>query len=245
MERLVFHDGQRPIKAKIEFDLKASKEIRKYEQMVPPCSPKEFAEHYVGHKKTIYLKAARSLVEHPITHLDSWVKTFVKAEKFDIMKKPNQVPRPIQPRTPRYNVELGCLIQPMEKQIYGEINRLYGHCVVMKGLNAEERGSVIAQHWGDIPDPVAVGIDAKRFDQHTGRSALKYEHGVYLRHTPRRYRKKLRYLLNMQLTTYGRCYTETGVIKYKIPGVRCSGDMNTSMGNVIIMTHLTMTIWNL
>jgi hypothetical protein len=108
----------------------------------------------------------------------------------------------------------------------------------MKGLNAEDRGCIVRQHWEDLLDPVVVGVDAKRFDQHTGRPALKYEHKVYMRHCPKNRRRRLKWLLNMQLTTYGNCYTKTGNIRYKIPGGRCSGDVNTSMGNIIIMCHL-------
>jgi hypothetical protein len=238
VERLVFHDGQRPIKPSKPFDLKASQRIRQYESIVPRISSQQFVEHYVGSKRKIYTKAMWSLVENPIEHRDSWIKAFVKSEKFDFIKKPDQVPRLIQPRSPRFNLELGRFLQPMEKPIYGEIDKLYGYPVVMKGKNAVERAAVLRQHWEDMHDPVAVGIDAKRFDQHTGRAALKYEHGVYRRHTPRYLLGELNRLLKMQLTTYGTCYTETGNIRYKIPGVRCSGDVNTSLGNIIIMTHL-------
>jgi hypothetical protein len=127
----------------------------------------------------------------------------------------------------------------MEKSIYREIDQLYGHRVVMKGLNALERGKTIAQHWGEFRQPVAVGIDAKRFDQHTTTSALKYEHAVYLRHCPASEKRQLARLLRMQLRTKGYMYTEEGIISYTIKRGRCSGDMNTSSGNIIIMTHLT------
>ena len=52
----------------------------------------------------------------------------------------------------------------------------------MKGLNAESRGEVLRRHWEAIPGCVAVGIDAKRMDQHTQRPQLRYEHEVYIRH---------------------------------------------------------------
>jgi len=237
-ERLVYHKGERPLKPVAPFNLVASEQVKQFEKLIPRISSQEFVEHYVGHKRKIYEKAKRSLVLKPIEHKDSWIKMFVKDEKFDYMLKPDQVPRPIQPRTPRYNLELGRFLQPMEKAIYSEIDALYGHQVVMKGKNALQRGSVLSQHWMSLKDPVAVGIDAARFDQHTGRDALKYEHNIYLRHCAPADRWYLRKLLNMQLTTYGVCYTKTGKIKYKIPGVRCSGDVNTSLGNIILMTHM-------
>jgi len=238
-ERLVFHKGERPIQPVKVFDLRAGRDIRKFESIVPRVSPAVFVGHYMGHKKRIYEKAAQSLRINPLTHRDSYISGFVKKEKFDFMKKPDQVPRLIQPRSPRFNVELGRFIQPMEKPIYQEIDLLFGHAVVMKGKNAEERAAVISQHWACFNNPVAVGIDAKRFDQHTGRKALQYEHQVYLRHCPKRHRRYLKRILRMQLTTRGNCYTHTGTVKYRIDGVRCSGDMNTSMGNIILMTHLT------
>jgi hypothetical protein len=238
VERIVYHKGSRPIESKEKvWSLKADTEIRKFETIIPGISSREFVEHYAGRKRKIYERAARSLVERPLEHRDSWIKAFVKDEKFDRVEKPDQVPRLIQPRTPRYNVELGKLIQPMEKPIYDEIDELYGFEVVMKGKNAEERATALRRHWEFFADPVAIGIDASRFDQHTRGAALNYEHKVYLRHTPKASRARLRRILKEQRRTHGVCYTRTGNIKYKATG-RCSGDINTSMGNIIIMTHL-------
>lgn len=238
VERLVYHEGKRPIKPLKQFDLRASKDIRKYETIVPKITSDEFIDKYVGHKRKMYTKAKNSLNLYPFCYTDSKIKFFTKPEKFNYKAKPNQVPRGIQPRNPRYNLTLGRYISAMEKVIFREIDSLFGHCVVMKGKNAEERGKALRQHWEQFSDPVAVMVDAKRFDQHIRKRALKYEHRVYMRHAAKKDRRRLKQILDMQLVTQGVCYTEEGNIKYKLPGVRCSGDINTSMGNVIIMTHL-------
>lgn len=215
------------------------KTFRKLSTTTPVMGHEEFVMLYDGRKRAIYEKAMKKLKYRDLCAKDAHVRAFVKDEKFDISLKPNQCPRLIQPRSTMYNIELGCFIRPMERVIYKEINRLFEHDVVMKGLNSEQRAQAFRQHWEHFSDPVAIGIDAKRMDQHTSRSALEMEHKVYLWHTPAYHRDKLAKLLRYQLFTLGTCYVDDGWIKYMIPGGRCSGDMNTSLGNTLIMCLLT------
>jgi hypothetical protein len=163
------------------------------------------------------------------------VKTFVKIEKLDLTAKPNPAPRIIQPNDPRYNIELGCYLRPIEGMIYKAIDHSFGYPCVAKGLNADGVGSLIHNIWKQFVDPVCVGIDMKRFDQHTSRQALEFEHSFYnsLYHDT-----KLKMLLSWQLVTKGRVLTPDGYTFYKIEGIRTSGAYNTAMGNVIIMTAM-------
>jgi hypothetical protein len=108
----------------------------------------------------------------------------------------------------------------------------------MKGKNLRERGKVIHDHWCSLKDPVAVGIDASRFDQHVSREALKFEHSIYLMYFTGQDRKFLRRILRMQLETKGVIKSADGLIKYSLKRGRCSGDYNTSLGNGLIMTSL-------
>lgn len=239
MERLVLYKGKKPIKPTNGFNLSGVKVRSKFSRKVPRMSADEYIALYAGNKRKIYEKAKRSLAHEPINVKDSWIKGFVKKDKFDLSQKPDQVPRLIQPRTPRYNLELGRFVKPMEKVIYEEINEMYGHTVVMKGLNAEERGKILKSHWDDIPDPVCVMLDQARFDQHTRKQAIRYEHKSYMNHVETKDKAKLHRLLQWQLETRGTIYTKEGKIKYRMKdGVRCSGDTTTSLGNMILMADM-------
>jgi hypothetical protein len=204
-----------------------------------PITRDQFLEYYRGRKLTVYRNAVESLMHRPVQKKDSYLSTFVKAEKINFTAKPDPAPRVIQPRNPRYNVEVGVYLKPIEHEVYRAIGKVFGSPVVVKGMNAQQRGRLIASKWSEFKHPVAVGLDAKRFDQHTSEQALKWEHSVYLRH----YKNdpKLRELLSWQLSNkgFGRC--QDGDIFYQTRGSRMSGDMNTALGNVLIMCGLMWT----
>jgi hypothetical protein len=200
-----------------------------------PITRQDFVEMYQGRKRVIYQKASDSLVVSPVTRRDSFLKAFVKAEK----GKPGSAPRVIQPRDPRYNVEVGRYLKPIEGRVYRGIAKVWGERVVMKGMNAGQVGNAIAHKWKSFYKPVAVGIDASRFDQHISADALEWEHKRYIRcFTLDRDRRELSRLLGWQIYNTGRGYCHNGRLKYKIKGCRCSGDMNTATGNCLIMCAL-------
>jgi len=210
---------------------------------LPYCHPitlQEFVEKYDGRRRQVYQKAVDSLSARAVNQADAVVSPFPKAEKTAIYKwesKPieDPCPRVIQARTPRYNASVGVYLKPLEKRLFKSIDKAWGSKVVMKGLNAAQTGRVIAEKWGSFLRPVAVGLDMKRFDQHVSIDALKFEHSVYLACYPGLDAIELARLLRMQLvnTGIGRC--PDGKVKYTVEGCRMSGDMNTSMGNVLLM----------
>lgn len=53
--------------------------------------------------------------------------------------------------------------------------------------------------------------------------------------------KELADLLEYQLVNFGFARTVDGLIKYKVDGCRMSGDMNTALGNCMIMCALVWT----
>jgi hypothetical protein len=156
----------------------------------------------------------------------------VKAEKLDLSKKPDPVPRIIQPRSPAYNIAVGVYIAPLEKRLYKDIARVFGSRTVMKGLNAEQVAADLRRKWESIPNPVAVGLDLRRMDQHVSPAALKWEHRVYDCYY---HSNELRRLLTRQLVTRGVARCRNGIMQYYIHGRRCSGDMNTGLGNCLLM----------
>jgi hypothetical protein len=206
-----------------------------------PLTNEQFIGLYAGRRKTIYSNAVASLDMNPLTRRDSYVKAFVKAEKTILTQdKPDPAPRLIQPRDPRYNVEVGKYLKPIEHKIYAAIDHLmgFGGKSVMKGLNAVDRGRYIRKAWESIPNPVAISLDASRFDQHVRKYALKWEHNVYKSHYSNQDRKKLDRLLRMQLANKGKVRTDEGNVGYVSDGGRASGDMNTAVGNVLLMTAM-------
>jgi len=92
--------------------------------------------------------------------------------------------------------------------------------------------------WDKFRDPVGVSIDAKRFDQHVSEELLRYEHGFYNGVFGS---QTLRRLLKMQLKNRACVYLPDGKIEYSVKGRRASGDMNTGLGNCILMCSMFYT----
>jgi len=197
-----------------------------------PVSRHEFAGFYKGPRFLTYLRAVDGLALQPIRPKDAHLKTFVKAEKHNFTFKSNVVPRVIQPRDVRYNVEVGKFLRPLEKKIYKEIDKLYGGPTIMSEYNAYTQALMIKNKWDSFCHPVCVGLDASRFDQHVSAQALKFEHTLYNKifRSP-----ELKKLLGMQIDNVGTARASDGWFHYRKKGSRMSGDMNTSMGNKLLM----------
>ncbi len=195
----------------------------------------EFVGSYTGRKRVVYEKAAASLAVRQLTRADAYLSTFVKCEKIDFHAKPDPAPRVIQPRGPRYNVEVGRYLKMHEKKIIDGIAGVFGGRTVMKGLNAEEQAAELRAMWDEFGTPAGIGLDASRFDQHVSKQALQFEHSCYLAMCPMHTRRWLRTLLSWQLVNRGYARAADGVVKYEVEGRRMSGDMNTGLGNCLLM----------
>lgn len=250
LERVFFHweivDGvktmMRPFRPTGEFVFEGLRNFRtellSRTWTILPASREEFLAPLGGPKLARYTLAADSVEQSACTRKDAKLKTFVKAEKINVSEKPDPDPRVIQPREARYCYELGLFMRPLEKMIFRCINKLFGEKTVMKGLNADKRGAAILKTWSKYRRPVAIGLDASRFDQHVSSAMLQWEHSVYcgIFHDPR-----LAELLSWQIRNVGTVYAEEGRVNYSVEGSRMSGDMNTSLGNVLIMCALVWT----
>lgn len=203
----------------------------------PVVAREDYPGLYVGRKRGIYQRAYDSLMIRAVHRRDAWVNTFVKAEKVNFSAKVDPAPRVIQPRSPRYNLEVGRYLKLFEKELCKGFARVWGYPVVLKGLNAHEVGGWMAQHWASFDTPVAVGLDASRFDQHTSRGALEWEHSVYnavFRSS------ELARLLSWQLDNHGVARVEGYRVDYDISGCRMSGDINTGLGNCLLMSSMVI-----
>lgn len=212
----------------------------KIAHMVGRLTPMErhvFVATRPADKRKIYEKAYESLQQTPPCLQDSRVSgAFVKCEKINATKKPDPAPRIIQPRSPRYNIEVGRYLVVAEHKIYEAIDELWGGPTVMKGYNVDQIGEIVANKWGEFTDPVALGLDASRFDQHVSVEALMFEHQLY---NDIFGSAELASLLRRQLDNRGVAHADDATFVYRKPGSRMSGDMNTALGNIIIMCILT------
>lgn len=224
----------------------ASKTLEEFKQRIVNAagvhrrlSAHKFVSMYTGRRQTVYARAAESLEKTPIHVGDFRVgPAFVKCEKINFTAKGDPAPRLIQPRNPRYNVEVGRYLKPLEHVLYEGIAKVFGDPTVMKGYNAREVGCILRAKWDSFRDPVAIGLDASRFDQHVRIPILQWEHSVYEACFVGAERDHLRWLLRGQLVNRGTVRTTDGRISYTVHGSRMSGDMNTALGNCLIMCAL-------
>lgn len=203
----------------------------------PVWSHQQLVAMYHGRRGTVYEQARMKLQSRRVQRADSFIRGFGKPEKTNVTSKPDAVQRVISPRNPVYNLAVGVWIRPFEHKIYSGIRKLWGESTIAKGLNAIETASLIKHKFNSFRNPVAIGVDAKRFDQHCSTQALEFEHSVYNKHfnSP-----ELRKLLKWQLDNHVTVKCANGRIKYRVAGGRMSGDMNTALGNCLLMCIMMM-----
>jgi len=229
------------VKLQTDTFMSEMKEMITRDGKASPMTTGEFLDCYGGAKRRVYEHAVKSLDERKFSSTDCRVKTFTKDE----YRKPGGAPRAIQPRSPRFNVMMGRYIKHLEHKLFGYIDRIFDPLeerkTVAKGMSMATRGATIASMWNSFNDPVAIGLDASRFDQHINVLLIELEHTIYRAASTGvgDEMPTLDRLLKAQKRNVGRYYGSDGsTIKYEVEGNRMSGDMNTSLGNVIIMCCL-------
>lgn len=203
-----------------------------------PMTTDEFVGCYVGRRRTVYSDAVASLATLPVHRKDSNSNSFLKAEKLNLSLKGDPAPRLIHPRDPRYNVSVGRYLKRIEHDVYHAIDTMWGQRTVLKGYNATKVASILRRKWDSFTSPIAVGLDASRFDQHVSVDALKWEHKRYLPYFAGHDRQALKELLRWQLRTKCFARADDGRVKYTVAGMRFSGDMNTGLGNCLLMSSM-------
>jgi hypothetical protein len=213
------------------------------EEWVKSLSPCRWSSHqdvlrgYSGRKAKRYTNAYESLLQYPVNDTDAELTAFLKAEKTNLSAKPDPAPRLIQFPNPRYSLELMTYLKFNEKNFMNAIDAVWGEKVVMSGLNCEDLGYQMKRKWDMFDDVIAVPLDFSRFDQHCSSAALQYEFDFYTAAFPGD--EYLQWLLSFQKTPKGRAVAGDGAIEYVCPqGGRGSGQINTSMGNKLIVCSL-------
>ena len=223
---------------------------------MPPISPathREVVGAYVGLKRKRYEDALARLEAFGLSKRHARLVAFIKFEKQALDK----APRVINPRSAEYNVELGRFLKFAEEPFFHAIDEMWGGKTVVKGVDPEGAASALRTKWEHFADPVAIGLDAKKFDMHVSRAALRYEHCFYIACYRRCTMKeamefydvdagvgasgtveRLRWLLKQQLDNAGKARFQDGILRFRMNGTRSSGDLNTSLGNCILMCSL-------
>lgn len=216
-----------------------SNDIARQAGTVPIWRPEQVVKHYTGRKRRKYERAFERIGVTANQKKSSYITGFIKPDKYNdrIYEKD---PRMIQYRTPEYSAELAQYLKPMEKILYnikgnGGKNELPNTPVIAKGLNHQQRAELLKEKLSKFKDPVILLGDATRFDAHCQEPKLKAEHNIY---TKMNTSHRLKTLLKWQLRN--KCRTKNGS-KYKTVAKRMSGDMNTALGNCIIM--LLTILW--
>lgn len=228
-----YADTPKPVEGLFQERLKVfRRNLLKTSVFISPIAVEDFASLYRGRKRTSYEAAVASLRTRAVERRDAFLKSFLKFENTNTTAKPDPCWRLIQPRGARYNVSVGVYLRAIEPLIYRLIKSVFKGTTVAKGLNSQQTGDLLYRKWRSFVDPVAVGLDASRFDQHVSLLALMWEHGIYnaICKSP-----VLAELLSWQLQNSGAAYAVDGKVKYRVNGCRMSGDMNTSLGNCLLM----------
>jgi hypothetical protein len=247
---LIKEDGvfREPYKTKLHVINAMLKSFRdsyvKYVRHVVPLALEDIPKFYVGAKRTLYEKTVDELHHFPVTKEDARVKSFGKSEGLDATAKAFEdiIMRVVSPRSPRYGAALAIYIKAIEHRVYTIIDRVFSQHhysrrskTVCSGMNALQTAEQIVIKFDQFTRPVCIPMDATRFDQSVSRPMLQWEHTCYLPFFSKDDRKELARLLEMQLTNNCVAFMKDALIKYKVSGGRMSGDMNTKLGNCLIM----------
>lgn len=204
-----------------------------------PWTFEQVLQSFTADRRKRYQVAYDSLVRDPLDINDARISAFVKAEKINPLEKENPDPRMIQARDPRYNICIAKYLRPIEHFIYNMTDR-WGYRLVAKGLNQADRASILKEKFLMFEDPVCFSIDASRWDKHVSMAVLKIEHAFYQSCLPN-YPEFDRLLKWQQIN---QVRTSTGV-KYKCFGGRMSGDINTALGNCLLMVIMVQAAMKL
>jgi hypothetical protein len=204
-----------------------------------PILVDRYHELYSGLKKRRYLRAGQSLIKDPrLTRKDWKIKMFIKFEKDIRSAKQDRVPRLISPPGDRKLVKDGCYVKAAEHSVYLKVNHMYGHVVVAKGMNYLQLGGTISSHWFSFVEPASFDLDVEKLDQSIRQAGLRKTHVVLCSFFSPEYTEEIMYLLSKQLSTHGKGRPDNGSVEYWAQGTLTSGQVNTSLVGVLLVTAI-------
>jgi len=206
-----------------------AKQIRRMMGQPTVKDKRKIVNSYTGGKKKVYERALQELEDYGLDHRDTQISAFVKIDK--MLFEGKSKPRIIQARSPKFNLEIGQYIKPIEKLVYRYKHRKFGR-VCAKTLNAYQRAEILREKWEKKRNPVAVMLDFSSFDAHVHEFLLRLQHKAYSIANPS---KEFKALLKLMINNHG---VTRGGIKYTCIGRRMSGDSDTASGNCFIVIAL-------
>lgn len=240
LARRVFVVGEEGTKgAKLAFR-KVTKELAKRfgSPRLSPWTEEQVVSSVPAGKREVYRRALESLEVKPLSHKDSKVSMFVKADKLTEVGVEVKKPRAIQGRTPRFNVKYGKYIKPIEHYLCGWKGVRRGvprTRVFAKGLDWKKRADLTIKKLENFK--YCYSLDASSFDASVRVWHLLGVHRVYkaLIGADEEFKWLMKEtLVNEGVTAHG--------IWYKIVGNRMSGDMDTGIGNSLLAFLLVWTV---
>jgi len=164
----------------------------------------------------------------PLNRKDAIIRGFVKRDRVHPDDFEEKAPRFISPRDPRYGILLATYTKPIEDKLFSKRDH-YGLPYFAKGRNQAQRYRIIRKKFELFHNTQVTSIDASKWDAHVNSFQLLLERIVY---TTGHNDALLNRLLDMQVinkivSSYG--------LKIQVLARRMSGDMNTALGNCIIV----------
>jgi len=198
----------------------------------------QFIGKYAGPKKLNYLEANEIRKREGFKPSHAHIRAFIKYEKDCRELKPDRIPRVISPAGFVYLLETGIYITPVEEKIYEAINMIFGYRVVAKGLNYDTLADLTVGHWRSFLDPVFIDLDVEKLDASIFPEALKWTHSIVSLCYPKGERDRIMELLAYQLQSIVKGRANDGSFSYRVRGTLTSGQMNTSLVGVLVVTSI-------
>lgn len=189
---------------------------------------------YRGPWRAKYAQAQLERDETGLQHRHRNVRLFNKSDLE--MAHPSKAPRAIQYRHPIFGLEQARYTKPLEKWFYA-IKDEYGTNIVGKS-DPFTIAKCLQTKSSFFANPAFLMLDASKFDSCVDIKWLQLCADFYCAMFPHTDTRRIRWLWSRTLQNNGK--SRSGV-KYKTSGTRMSGDMDTGLGNSIIMWSLLKT----
>lgn len=214
------------------------KVVKDWKFDLQPASYLEVAMSYRGGKRRIYMKARDDLINGLGRKSDGYVRMFIKPDRYPADAVEGKMPRAIQYRNPRFNLQLATYLRPFEHQFYAHPGMgPSGTRVVTKGMNPIDIAKLFIEKSAHFKNPVYISSDHSKFDSTVRVEHLRTEHAQYMRSYPGC--GHLHRLLQRQIHNVG---FSRNNLSYSMKGSRMSGDYNTGLGNCLL-NRIVLESW--
>lgn len=200
----------------------------------PAVSYMNIIRGYTGAKRNAYLRAYERIKLYQFDRRWTYVKMFVKPDKYPVDAAMDKAPRAIQYRSPEYNLLVGKYLKPIEECFYN-MKSPGGFRFVAKGLNNVQRAELLQAQSATFQNPCYILLDHSAFDSTINETHLRETHKFYSKFNRSQGLRLLKYQIN------NKGFSKHG-IKYRIKGTRMSGDYDTALGNSFV-NYVCLRSW--